>query len=47
MMQETLKKYNKPSYTTDDLRWDPRLDGKMMQSMTWERWEWLHGEKQR
>jgi hypothetical protein len=34
MMQETPRKYAKPTYTKNELRGDPRLDGKMMQRMT-------------
>jgi hypothetical protein len=29
MMKETLRKYTKPTYTKNDLREDPRLEGKM------------------
>jgi hypothetical protein len=34
MMQETPRKYAKPTYIKNNLRGDPRLDGKMMQRMT-------------
>jgi hypothetical protein len=34
MMQETPRKYNKPTYAKDNLRGDRKLDGKMMQRMT-------------
>jgi len=34
MLQETLRKHNKPTYTKNDVSGDPRLDGKMMQRMT-------------
>jgi len=30
MMQGTPRKYTEPTYTKNDLRGDPRLDGKMM-----------------
>jgi hypothetical protein len=30
MMQETPRKYTKPTYTKNDLRGDPRPDEKMM-----------------
>jgi hypothetical protein len=33
-MQETPRKYAKSTYSKNDLRGDPRLDGKMMQKMT-------------
>jgi len=29
MMQETPRRYAKPTYTKNELRGDPRLDGKM------------------
>jgi hypothetical protein len=29
-MQETPRKYTKPTYTINDPRGDPRLDGKVM-----------------
>jgi len=39
MMQETQRKYTKPTYTINDLRGDPKLDGKMMYRTTNEGWE--------
>jgi hypothetical protein len=30
MMQETPRKYTNPTYTKNNLRGDPRLDGKRM-----------------
>jgi hypothetical protein len=33
MMQETPRKYAKPTYTKNDLRGDPRLDGKTIHRM--------------
>ena len=44
LMQETPRKCTKPTNTKNDRRGDPRLDGKMMQRMTLERWELFVGE---
>jgi len=37
MIQGTPRKYAKPTYTTNGLRGNPRLDGKMIYRMTPER----------
>jgi hypothetical protein len=46
MMQETPRKCTKPTYTKNDLRGDPKLDGKMRWRITREKkWELLIGDK--
>jgi hypothetical protein len=45
--QETPRKYTKPTHTKNNLTGDPRLDRKMMQRTTQEKWELLTGDKKR
>jgi hypothetical protein len=42
-MEETPRKYIKPSYTKNDPREDLKLGGMMMWRVTYKRWESLIG----
>jgi hypothetical protein len=45
MMQETPRKYTKPTYTINDLKRDPRLGGKVMWRTSQGKRELLTGDK--
>jgi hypothetical protein len=45
VIQETPRKYSKTTYTKNDLREDPRVDGKMIWRMTYDRWGLLIEDK--